>query len=763
MNPKSAQQPDPLVELRDDLAKIIKDRIDGEAAREKERQYLRLDKADNYYRGNPYIAAEYDAASGTMGWSSVGTPRIGTSEESSELYDYNIDVTKSYGRKFFSVLGTRPFHNAKSLPDNPESEEDRKAARQQELAAIFLKDKWNVRVRNIEVFYHQWKAGNVFAFIDHVADKKLWGETTEPVMDTEEQEVEPAGYRCTSCGEKSPEPQTLPVNDPVTGMPVEQAVCPNCGAAISDINFEDAQTAQVPIQVGEKKYANAGPRLELCTGYTVTYPLDAKTIESLPWLLYEYEEHPGALLQLYREQLKDKLDENGEIKNENSDGIIHEQGRRYRHSSASIGGIQNSEERKARWTYSRYWLAPFEYEYFKDEQKRKLAYAQFPDGMRVSRVEGITVKIENEAITDSWAVFEPEPGDYLYKDPMCWGILGHQDVINDGWNMMIAILERVMPSGFYDPDVIDGNMIQERGHICEYLPAKPGAGARLEQAFVKGPTASFPDDAMPMMGLLEQNIQSHTGLQPAVYGGGEKAQTAEEARTRLNQALMQLGVPGEYAGLGWKNVLDIAIRKIKKYGLKAGVVAANGSAELFDIEALRGGNAHFQNEPGVPMSWAERRDQMNLLIGQNPALASAMGLDNPVNISVLRDFLLPGMEELQIPNEDRRQSVVETIRDLLQQQPVDDQPTILPEPMVDDPMDAQLVLDWLRSDAGRKAKKENPMGRQNVVNYGMALSMLPPPIGAPPPMPPVDEKGKPLPMGPPPGGPGGGSPALPPA
>jgi len=756
MNPQQSQQPDPLIEeLRPDLKKVLSERVDCEAAEEKQRQFSRLDKADNYYRGNQYLAEKYNPETGALGWVSPGAPRAGDSE-TPDVLDYVIDVVKSYGRKYYSVLGTRPFHNVKGVPDDPQNEDDRAASRQYDLTATFLKSKWNARVMNIMVFYHQWKSGNVYAFIDHVADKNLWGETSEPIMEAVPTELSPAGYICTSCGQKTPAGEIPP------------AACAACGAPLSDFNFEEAETADVPTPTGEvRKYANAGPRLTLCTGYQVTLPQDARTLDTAPWMLYEYEEHPGAILQLYREELKDKVDENGEIKTD-IDGQIHEQGRRSRATAASIGGRNSSEGKKSRWTYSRYWLAPFMFEYISDKQKRASLYENYPDGLKITRVEGHIVKLENEAITDSWAVFEPEPGDYLYKDPVCWGILGNQDITNDMANIMISILERILPSMIVDPDVIDIDQLGERNHLSEILPAKAGVGARLENAFAKVPTASFPDHAPQMMGLIEQNLQSHTGLLPTVFGGDVGKQTAEEARTKLNQALSQLAVPGEFTGVGWKNTLEIAVKKIKKYGLKAGAIATgNGNSDLFDLGILSNGNAHFDNEPGVPMSWGERRDQLNLIIGQNPAMAHALGLDAPNNIAVLRDFLMPGMDELQIPGEERREKILETIRELVKQQPVGDMPTILPEPGVDDPMDAGLVLDWLRGDAGRKAARENAAGRENVRLFGMAMAMLPPPMGTPPPMlePGPGGPGGPPPMGPPPGGPSGpknGPPSAPP-
>jgi hypothetical protein len=258
------------------------------------------------------------------------------------------------------------------------------------------------------------------------------------------------------------------------------------------------------------------------------------------------------------------------------------------------------------------------------------------------------------------------------------------------------------------------------------------------------------------VGAVEQAIQSYTGLTPDLWGQGQKSDSAEEARNRLNQALQQLGVPGEYAGQAWKQIITLAVRQIAKNGLHTVTVATgNNSSEMIDVEALRAGKWHFENELGVPMSWAERRDQLNMIIGQNPQLAMAMGLNEPINIPVMRDFLLPGMEELKVPFEARREKALDAIRRLLEQQPIINGPenilpSIQPEPFVDDPADASFILAWLNDKQGTRAKDENPQGYQNIVAYGMALTQLPPPMGTAPPMLPPGAPGEPpQPMGPP--------------
>jgi hypothetical protein len=739
--------------LREPIQKLIREKVDAEFTHEKSRQYQRLRKAHEYYNGRTYLVP--DASAGYLDWTGVQPYGSGTdSLEQMGLYDYHIDIVRSYGRKYFGVLGLRPFHNVKGMPDDPQSEVDRKAARQAELGAAWCKSKWNIRIRNVELFFLQWTAGTVYVYTPFTADKDIFGEVEEPEYAERVVEIEPGGYRCNHCGAKSAQPEVAASADEF-GNPVEQTVCPSCKAPLSEINFEEPVTVPVPEMVGTKTYPGSGPALRLCTGYTVTVPFDSKRIEDSP-LVYEYEENRGKLLQLYGDALRKHVGESGELKSEGEDSGTHRlEGALARGEAASLTGTQQYAQ-QTRWTHTRAWLPTHYYEYVPDATKRELLYDQFPDGLKVSLVEGLPLKLENEAVGECWSAIEPEPGDYLYHDPECWGILGHQDVVNDVVNIEVARQERGLPSAVVDPDVIDVDAINAKPHLPrELIEAKPGSGARLGDAIQTIPTPQGESKSGELLGVIDTNVQQYTGLLPTVWGGGEKSPTAEEARTRLNQAMMQLGVPGEYAMAGWATVLTKAVKLIAKYAPKNFVVAVqNGkgtTGEMLDLEALKAGKWHFEVEPSVPMSWAEKRDMLNGIITENPGVTAALGLDQPLNVEVVRDYMLPNTPELQIPGDDAWQYTLEVIEQLLQQEPVETEgmngpelmPSIPPQEFVEDPAAmANNARMWLISDSGRKAAKDNPAGWRNVVAWGMAQQMK-----AQPPMP-VGPDGQPLPPGP---------------
>ena len=753
--PETAEQVTPeqaLALLRETLKKLIREKIDAEVTHEKQRQYMRLRKAHEYYNGRTYLVP--DASAGYMDWASV--QHGADSLEQSGLYDYHIDITKAYGRKYFGVLGLRPFHNVKGMPDDPQSEIDRKAARQAELGAAWCKQKWNARVRNIELFYLQWKAGTVYAYTPFVADKDIFGEVEEPEFVERMVEVEPAGYRCNNCGAKSDQPE-LAVSAGPLGEPIEATVCPQCKAPLSDINLEEAVSVPTPEFVGNKTYPGSGPALRLCTGYTVTVPFDCKEIEKASFLPYEYEEDRGVLLQMFGADLRKHVDERGELIRDGDDPHAME-GQQARGEAASLTGTQRYGQ-QTRWTYTRLWLQTSFYEYVTDTDLRAMLYEQFPDGLKVSMVEGIPLRLENEAAGECWSGLPPEPGDFLYADPVCWGILGHQDVVNDVVNIEIARQERGLPSALVDPDVVDLDAINSKPHMPrELIAAKAGAGSRLGDAIQTIPTPQGESKSGELLGVIDTNVQQHTGILPPIWGGGTKQETAEGMRTQLNQAMMQLGVPGEYAMQGWATVLTKAVKLIAKYAPKNFVVAVpNGkttTGEMLDVEALKAGKWHFEVDPSVPMSWAEKRDMLNGIIQENPAVATALGLDQPLNVEVVRDYLIPNTPELQIPGDDAYQYALEVIEQLLQQEPVETvglngpelMPSIPPQDFVEDPMAmADNARMWLISESGRKAQKDNPAGWRNVVAWGMAqMAKAQPPV-------PLGPDGQPLPPeGPPP-------------
>lgn len=737
---------DPLESLRDPVTNLLTEYVDGELTPEKTRRYLMLRKSHNYNEGQQFNSLTVDTLTGGIDYSPIGTPFSPNMEqaESMGLYDYNIDITKSYGRKYSAILGTRTWYNCNAVGKNPTSEKDRKAARSANILRDWFTSCWKLPTLNLEYFARQWDSGEIYGYLQWQSDARTFGKIDVPQYEPKTVTLEPGGYACPNCGGKSEQPNTVDALDEL-GQPTQQSVCPSCGGELADYHYQEPMTTQVPEYVGTATYPQAGPKVTICTGMTVTVPQDTRELRDAPWLLYEYEEHRGVLLEFFGEKLRKLIEEGGtNIRGGKSAAAnaaaVQARQAQYTMTGQAMPAIQN------RWTFSRYWLRPAMYEYAK-KQEREMLKQQFPDGVKISLVDGVIVDMVGEDLGDVWVVGVPEAGKSLIHKPICWGILGHQDIINDFYQIMIANLERGLPSFIFDPEVIDRDALSRKSYLpAEAVPAKRSAGSRIENAIAKLPTASFPDQAAVIASAVESNVQLHTGLLPTAWGGGEKASTAEESRNRLNQALQQLSIHGVFAGQFWMELFTLAVYMTAKNAagdFSVSVSGKNGltTSEIVDIQALNDGQFEFQAEVGIPMTFAERKDQLNQIITQNPDLAKAMQLDSRNNLPIVRDALLTGMSELQVFGEDEWQNTLDKIQQLIEEQPTQgpdgsEQPSQQPEEFVTNyATEADNVRQWLLSEQGRQAKREKPMGWRNVVLYGLLCNNLanpPAPAGAPP-------------------------------
>jgi len=694
--------------LQKEIETLLVKRCDVEVDFEKTWQLMRLRKADLYYRGLQFLYPTYNG--GYVDWSSVGTPSAsggdGSSMDSQGIYDYNIDIVQSYGKKYYATLGMRPYYNVKAVPDDPQSELDRKTAQQYDLIAGWVKPKWKIRVKNIEMFYLQYVGGTVYPFVTYVADKDVFGEDEVPQMGTKQ------------------------VPDPATGQMIE-----------------------VPDPAPPKKFPASGPVLYLLSGDTVTTPFYVRDFNKCPYLLYEYEENQGKLLQMFGKVLRDRMNSAGDLGSAES-GIVHTQGKLTRQSEQSLTGMYRQGAENT-WTYSRYWLASSMYEFVQDDSLRQIMYSKFPNGLKISRVEGVVCKLEDEALTECWGAVTAAPSKTIYTDPVCWSILGNQDAWNDLYNIKIAKEERGLPQAIADADLIDTDDLNRRPYLPkEVISAKAEFGGSIRDAICPLPTPNSDDgSSSELLDRLQANTESQLGTLPVVYGAAGTQETAAGQRMELSQGLMQLSVPGELAADGYVGIFTRAVNLIKKYapqGFRVPVPddKSGKTSEMLDLDSLRSGKAHFESSPSTPMSYNEKVEQANKIIQENPALAEAMGFHAPLSAAALREFLMPDMPEIRSPIENVRDKVIERIQQLVQQEPIPGplnpdgspgpmQPSIQPEDYVDDPAQhAEITREWLNDAPGRKlaSDPQRMANYQNVVAYGLlcAQKAVPPP---PPPEP----------------------------
>lgn len=768
MTPTTQADPtqDQIIELlRDSVEKLLAEHVDEDANFEKLLQFMRLRKADYYWKGIQYIAPDL-SPTGVIDYTPVGSPLVGANgEDRRGLLDYNIDQVKTYGRKFIATLGQRPFYNQKAVPDNPHSEADRMAAREAEKGYYLLRSQWNVKIKNLELPYHAWKSGTIYPYTRYVVDSNKYGWAEEPIIEKGKAVIEPGGYQCPMCGAKEPELATTEIPDEF-GAPQISTACATCSRPLDATAWVPPVEADVPIDTGRmKKYPNGRVELHFLTGFFITVPFYSMDMGSVPFLEYRGEEHVGRLIALYP-KLRDKF-KNGDLNISPEGGQMQQTGMLARSTSESQVGLPRNQANKSRITYSRTWVRPFLYEMVQDEEKRAVLKARYPDGLKVVRVGKEVVNLAHEKLDDYFCAVYPEVGEYIFRDGISWGIFQHQDAINDTFNQLAEIVERCNAIHLAHSDVIDIDALADRPNSAvEWIGVAPGTD--LERSVKTLPTSSFPKEGTQLIGIFKENLESHTGVVPEVFGGAAPTQTAEQSRNNLNQALMQLGTTGEFMTQGWTQIFTNGIWELARNSPRNPEVP--GTGEMIDLEVLQSGKWHLEGEMGIPRSFAERKDELKTLVTQNPEMAKALHIDAPVNAGAVRDYLdLPDLED---PADDERQFVAELIDELLQGEPIQQSPMgpgmpaqppmpsstrildLVDAGILDPANTAELIREWVVSMAGRKAQG-NP-GFENVMAVMRMLKqiMMPPPVMGPDgqPLPPEEAppEGGPPPSGKPP-------------
>jgi hypothetical protein len=724
-------------------------------ATEKQTQYLRMREMDFYYRGIPNIAL-YTTPQGTLDYRPAGTPYAPgyvSDQDDADVYDYTVPLIQAYGRRYQAALGARPWYNCKPLPEDPKNEVDRQASRLHEVLVQWLARKWNLRQRNYEIPHHNYKDGTAFIHTPYIADRETWGTHEEPVFEEREEVVTPEMFKCPACGTMTPVEQVP--SDQMTGLPY----CQNCGGPLSERDRLPAETVKVPVQVGTKEYPNAGPAFQIYSGYEVSIPFDCKDVEKSPYLILDLDVYDAELLRLYGEKIRETRPEGnlGSV-----DSVTDTVGKLVRQARISPNGISTQGSTK-RLAYRRIWLSPSMFEKVSGDTEREELTRLYPNGMKVTMVGDLIVKDpEPEAIAEVWTSIKPEVANYEYTDPYGYTVLQLQEIISTYWAISVAFGERKLPTVAGDPDLGLAAVMNARNSLpMEYIEVAPGFGKSIDSAFAVLPTAQGEaSQYLPMIQYAEGLMQSVLGINAALWGEAD-SKTAEEARLKLQQALQQIAPNGEFMAQGYAKVFTKAIKAIIKHGKQNFTISgrtANGApfSEVVDLPILREGRVYIEAEVGVPMSYAEKRTQLDGIIKENPQVASALDVDKPWNGAVVRDYLLPGFEELKIQMEDEVRWVDSLIEELSMAEPIPGpegmEPSIKPDPFLLTPQMVGMVQQWARSEAGRRVQQEFAPGFQNVLMFGQYVQQAtaPPPMAGPEGEPPPAEGPEGAPPQPPP-------------
>lgn len=718
---------------------------------EKMWQYAQLRRNHFYYTDRQHLQLT-QGGMGVLDYKPVSGGMEPRSKNIDSPFDYSLNIYKGLIDKFVAVLGSRS-PNVQAMARDLGNESQARLKRKADRLAPYLRSHWGMDAFHRHLCLSLAKNGTTFSFARWVTNKQRYGETVLPTFDIQDMPMGEAVYQCPRCGTETPEAQASSLGP--------APMCQGCGSPLGMESLQSAPMVPTPIQTGQQVYENGAVEMTLVTPDAALVPFWIKNLDEAPWLLYEYEEDKGKLVQAYP-QLRP-------MAQSEMDYLDTTPSARYTRDvfTSPTGYVWG--RRKGRWLYSRLWLDASTYEVLPNDQSgnlRQQISEVCPEGTKITRIAGKIIDIQPDNFRRGWAACKPGPSESIYCDPYFNSLIQIQDCINDAENMVVETIERVTPLVGVANDLLDVERFREYANLPgEFVPLLVSAGTDVNKSIIKFPGAEVNPALFNFIDWLLQKGQEITGILPAIFGAGEGTQTAREAEIRRNQALAQLNtVWNEIRGFEARTYENGAYQAAKFSGGK--LYSSKGSRdsveamEIADIEELLSPGWYYSVEESMPMTPGQRRDQAMEFLNMPPQSMGAVVLDvgNPANLGGLMEAV--GRPDWKIKNLAMRERLLDIIAQLAQQPPTMPppmldpmgmpdpmapppmpQPSISPDTFLFDPMIAvETVRDYLLGEQGRELEESNPDGFQNVLLYGQAYMAI---LNTPPPAPPGGSGGPP--------------------
>jgi hypothetical protein len=706
--------------LRPGIDTLVTTNIHQDVDREKIVQYANARRNDLYYAGKQYIFPTFSAGgSQVVDYTSTGN-LVTSAGTQGRTYDYVLNYFRGDGDKAIAVLSQKP-PTVKGMPDRIDDDAAIRRSRIADLFAGVMRSHWRMEEIVRHIALSLWKNGTTFLYTPWVANASRYGTTVEPVIDLELQ------------------------FDQTTG---EEIMLP-----VPKLNADGSEMV--------REYENGSVECVVGTIFDVTTPFYIKSLAEAPWLWYEYEMHKGSLMAAFPE-LREMLRNDAGTSSASTSTASGQLAR----DTASSPSKSMLTPRMNRWLYSRYWLRPAMYELLaqdggKQDELYKELKKNFPEGAKVTMVQGKLVRIEHERLDEVWTAIKPRASEYLYADPLGDDFIGPQDVINDMFNIMVETAERSMPITLINSRMLDQEALRrQRANPSEFMAVNPQYANRMQDAMYTPPTAKMEPGVTQVGGMALEAGRQNSGVLPALFGGSDgKEQTAREAQMKRDQALMQFSTTWNYIRTGVAGAHENAAIQAARFSNGTFYTRRSASMpperiDMPEIVELAEGGWHYESGENIPMTNSERRDRVQeFLTSGNDAVINLIGIADPDNLPTLQEMF--GMADWKVPNLDALYKVRDTIRELSQQEPIMGQPMIDPmsgmpvmgEPQPSIPADefednhdfvVAVVKNWAQTQKALELRATNPAGYDNVILWAkqhaqiaamQMAAMQPPPEG----------------------------------
>jgi len=569
----------------------------------------------------------------------------------------------------------------------------------------------------------------LLACYNYTKEDESYGTYTEDKY--EDQEIQ--AYQCSQCGaqlddemftnqekdEFDPDHDDVDIQNLIQNK--GETVCPQCGMLL------DPELQKTPLIVTRITGTTTKPKtrqcLEVYGGLYVKVPNYAMCQKDIPYLIFSYETHYSAAIEMYPD-LRDDINGGGKIRGGAGTNQDYERW-------ARLSPQYNGEFPINTVTIRNGWLRPEAFNVLPEEDCKDLK-KRFPNGSKVVFVNEEFAEACNECLDDHWTLTKNPSSDYLHHEPLGLLLVSIQDITNDLVSLTLQTIEHGIPQTFTDPSVVDFDAYgQTEATPGGIYPAKPKAGKNLGDSFYEVKTATLSGEVLPFAQKTQEFGQFVSGALPSLFGGSmSQGKTASEYAMSRSQALQRLGTTWKMLSLWWKEVHAKAIPAfIKDMAVDEKMVNKNEQGNFINVfirkAELQGqiGSIELEASEQLPSTWAQKKEViMQLLQTGNPFILEALAA--PENLPFIADAI--GLDEFRVPGEADRQKQYEEIKELLDNQPIPDLnpmtqqqsevPSVEVDPILDNhQVEADICRSWAISDAGRQAKIDNPNGYKNVL------------------------------------------------
>lgn len=540
----------------------------------------------------------------------------------------------------------------------------------------------------------------------------------------------------------------------------QQVICPDCGEVLGnkpivdksdEFQYETAEGYEPPVDIGEEYKCSCGytgeaqlgeffeeimPRL---SGFTIL-PKGRTAIDIYGPLHVRVDSYARKQSDIGMLELQLEMDlsaarsefvrkEDGSLDDELSKKIasttnLYSYERWGRSLSEHLSDITRNQV-----TVRYCWLRPWKFEHLGETQDamiRKLR-KKFPHGACVVFVNDTPVRAYDESMDDHWTLSHNPLDNWIHGMPIGKAIIDVQDVYNEAKNLQIQKEEFGLAETFASTDLIDEESYRQQEAGPGYITfVNPSPGKSIGDGFFQTRTATIGTDDIEYTQSINADAQFLSGSVPSIFGGAQVtgSKTASEYNQSRNFALQRLSNHWTNIKFFWAETMGKASRLFATKMLEDEKYVKR-NANSFETVWIRKaeltgkiGNVEPDISEQFPVTWAQKRDLLiQLITMQNPAIGAI--LLHPNNSQTVKDSL--GYPEIYIPGEaDRNKQLVEIRRmiviDASQLPPNAQQPSIMPEPQVDDDQThVEVCKLWLVSEEGMYIKETNPAGYLNVV------------------------------------------------